>query len=837
MSILTEDDIIGSLSNLGYNAETCSHAYLDANLPQKNLKNVDALKQFRCLQNVHLQENKLEDVKALGSLVYLRKLNVSSNNLTSMLDFGAQHPRSVEDVDLGYNRIERLDNLERNRFIRRLVLSGNQLTSLEGIAQLPYLTHLAVENNKITDLSPVTNGCLQHLLASGNAITSLRSVSSLPALTVLDVSRNGLTSLDGVAQLPALATLLCASNALKSVAELKKLAKLPLLRDLDVRDNPLQDKRLRLEALFTLPRLQRLDQAEVKAEEVVDAANAHGAEIPHKEAIFSYFMPRGEETTQQDVAPYEYTFAATRVPLPEAHFWNMIIERGFLGVWEQFSALYKEVEEKELDLSGVPVGEVGAWALAQAVAENPRVESFNLEAFYNPYRWTSQLSNLYGVAALFSSLSESRLRQLNLTSCYLGRHAGVLLARLVQKCETLEKLVVADNFLGEHIQNTTASGQLIVITPAPGLKALLTAALSRSRLAHLDVARNRLDERAAGLLAAFVAHANCPARTLVLDENALGAEGTRQLADALKTNTSIVNLALRKCIPRELAPYLARSLAKYNDTVQSLDLSGTPLDAAGAKAVASLLHRDLRYRSSSSVLRALRLVDTGLSSEDVISLAGSLQDNSTLQVLGLPISRSLTREALETVLNAVAAHPELQHLEVVGQATSSLLAPRLAELTRRGVTVTHQDQLRASQLGPLVPPAPPVREPSPNAEPEEDDNANQEAEDRSENARAAAAATSRLRPGPSPIPSVSDVRATASRTSSMAVASPFSAVRAGSSAMVSLADHSLEELSSQSGDVQASAPQRGSDSRSARPPSSTKGAASGRPPSARISVR
>ena len=116
--------------------------------------------------------------------------------------------------------------------------------SAKGHADVSTIRTLVLQRKKLTHL--------------GNGLVGFA------CLVKLDLSRNSLVSLSGLEQCSALSTLILYYNRLSALAEVQKLGKLKLLRDLDLRLNPFtQEDHYRHYVVYFAPFIARLDEREV----------------------------------------------------------------------------------------------------------------------------------------------------------------------------------------------------------------------------------------------------------------------------------------------------------------------------------------------------------------------------------------------------------------------------------------------------------------------------------------------------------------------------------------------------------------------------------------------
>ncbi|GAA5867025.1 hypothetical protein JCM8547_008413 [Rhodosporidiobolus lusitaniae] len=132
--------------------------------------------------------------------------------------------------------------------LRHLSLSENALTFIPSppLTFLPTLTSLDLSSNLLISIPPglahLTS--LRFLNLSDNMIDSLLGVSkALGAIEVLNLSHNRLENLSGLDRLPALERLDVRANHLDEALEISRVARLPHLREVWVKENPFARKK------------------------------------------------------------------------------------------------------------------------------------------------------------------------------------------------------------------------------------------------------------------------------------------------------------------------------------------------------------------------------------------------------------------------------------------------------------------------------------------------------------------------------------------------------------------------------------------------------------------
>ncbi|XP_030072925.1 leucine-rich repeat and guanylate kinase domain-containing protein isoform X2 [Microcaecilia unicolor] len=183
----------------------------------------------------------------------------------------------LEEVDFSFNQITEMKDLSAYHALTTLILDSNNISEIKGLQNCSSLTYLSMAYNRIAEISGLTNLFIKTLCLSNNEIVKIRGLESLQALENLDLANNKINSLEGLEGLDLLQTINLKDNQISDLKELRYIDDLPLLRELNLLNNPIQDHPdYWLTVLFMLQRLSELDGMKIKVEEKVTALNKHG---------------------------------------------------------------------------------------------------------------------------------------------------------------------------------------------------------------------------------------------------------------------------------------------------------------------------------------------------------------------------------------------------------------------------------------------------------------------------------------------------------------------------------------------------------------------------------
>ena len=198
-------------------------------------------------------------------------------------------------MDYSYNKIKYIENCEKHSYLESLILEGNYIEKIAGLAQNPLLRKLSLAKNTIRFIENMDCINIEDLDLSQNILSSITGLEQLKFLTSLDLSRNKIKRLKGLEENEYLRVLNMSGNLISKNKQLVYIENLPLLTELDLCFNPIQTKKYyRLQTLYKIPQLRKLDGTVILAQEKVKAENLNGLDTEDRKAIFKSLLPEEE---------------------------------------------------------------------------------------------------------------------------------------------------------------------------------------------------------------------------------------------------------------------------------------------------------------------------------------------------------------------------------------------------------------------------------------------------------------------------------------------------------------------------------------------------------------
>jgi len=245
----------------------------------------------------------------------------------------------------------------------------------------------------------------------------------------------------------------------------------------------------------------------------------------------------------------------------------------------------------------------------------------------------------------------------------------------LKKYPFLRKLV--NSFLGDSLSpwqhlissnlvklDLSASERNYTVIDDEGTKILSNALFYNRILKKLNLAGNKIRGKGAEGLANVLKNNTTVLKEINMNNNKIGTKGCLYLGRALKKNKSLRILHLRSNnLFDKAVEHLCRSLVGSN--VQHLDLRDNQITNAGAIAIAGVLRGDQ--------LEWLDLSNNRIGSKGCIELARAILFNWSLTSFSVrPSKSSLSTEAEQELVDAIAAHPNLGSKSSRGTSNSQL---------------------------------------------------------------------------------------------------------------------------------------------------------------------
>jgi len=237
----------------------------------KELAKIESLESFRSLQKLDMSKNQLKSLDFIEMNHELKWFSIANNRIRR-LEF-LSNLKNLVVLNVGFNNIIDLGGSGSASMIgslhslRNLILNDNQLTSITGIdpKNHPELQALVLSQNKLGPEVTVRGfKKLNKLSLAKNELTYFPKLQELPELSELKLNANKIMTLPEEIQfLPHLAILDLGNNPLTSVEPLKQNLK---LKNLNVKGSPLEDQELGLHRLEILNFKRMIDKKKGKNE-------------------------------------------------------------------------------------------------------------------------------------------------------------------------------------------------------------------------------------------------------------------------------------------------------------------------------------------------------------------------------------------------------------------------------------------------------------------------------------------------------------------------------------------------------------------------------------------
>ncbi len=169
-----------------------------------------------------------------------------------------------------------------------MLLDG--LQNINELSSLQLLKNLNISHNNITDLSPLNKLSIVELNASHNNIHKIDHDDICPLhIKICNMNHNNISNLDCIKQFIQLTEFYIAKNNISDFDTLNNLINLPLLRNLNIQQNPIKCKNINDEILWILPDLEYLNGEIIEAKSKIQSKFKHNAFDDTLESIQEYY--------------------------------------------------------------------------------------------------------------------------------------------------------------------------------------------------------------------------------------------------------------------------------------------------------------------------------------------------------------------------------------------------------------------------------------------------------------------------------------------------------------------------------------------------------------------
>ncbi|TCJ79622.1 UNVERIFIED_ORG: LPXTG-motif cell wall-anchored protein [Bacillus cereus] len=207
----------------------------------KGIQDVSGLEYMTNLENLMLEEVKLENIHFISDLRQLKSVSITYGELK---DIGPlAELEHIEGLSLRNNKISDLSPLSQMKKIKMLDLNSNDIKDIKPLFKLTPLKTLTVANNHISNANLAGIEQLKNvksLSLSNNGLTNIEHITPMKKLVELDLSKNELENIEPLSRLSTVQSLNLEENYISDITPLSQLTG---LYDLKLGSNEIRDVR------------------------------------------------------------------------------------------------------------------------------------------------------------------------------------------------------------------------------------------------------------------------------------------------------------------------------------------------------------------------------------------------------------------------------------------------------------------------------------------------------------------------------------------------------------------------------------------------------------------
>ena len=196
-SLHLDDNRISDVTALGTLADL-----FELSLRRNNVTDVTALGRLSALGQLWLAGNGVSDVAALGAVTSLRVLELDDNGISDLASFASLAPLRELQLHLNDNDITDVTALGRLSGLQFLYLNGNRVSDVTALADATDLFWLELDDNHVANVAALGElPSLVYLSLNNNAVSDLTGLAASKSLVSLHLRDNGLSDLGSFANL------------------------------------------------------------------------------------------------------------------------------------------------------------------------------------------------------------------------------------------------------------------------------------------------------------------------------------------------------------------------------------------------------------------------------------------------------------------------------------------------------------------------------------------------------------------------------------------------------------------------------------------------------------
>ncbi|GAB6451474.1 NEAT domain-containing protein [Bacillus cereus] len=207
----------------------------------KGIKNVSGLEYMTNLENLTLEEVKLENIQFISNLRELKSLSITYGELENIGPLAElEH---IENLSLRNNKISDLSPLSQMQKIKMLDLNSNYIKDITSLFTVTSLRTLTLANNQISNANLAGIEQLKNvkkLSLSNNGLTNIEQITPMKKIADLDLSKNELKNIEPLSSLSTVQSLNLEENYISDITPLSQLTG---LYDLKLGSNEIRDVR------------------------------------------------------------------------------------------------------------------------------------------------------------------------------------------------------------------------------------------------------------------------------------------------------------------------------------------------------------------------------------------------------------------------------------------------------------------------------------------------------------------------------------------------------------------------------------------------------------------